>query len=232
MKLSVRVKLLPTLEQASALGSTLRALNVAANRVSKVAYERGVPREYELRRHTYAELKERGLGAQAAQLTIRKVRDAYTALKGNITAGNLGRPGSVRRVKAEAKPVNFRPDAAHPYDDRNLSWNLDVQTVSIWTTAGRIKHVRFACSAGALKMLQEHRRGESDLIECDGAFYLAAVCDVAEPEPYEPDGFIGVDLGIANVATASTGYRAAGRGLDRYRRRQLALRAKLQKKGT
>ena len=53
-----------------------------------------------------------------------------------------------------------------------------------------------------------------------------------KPSPYEPDGFIGVDLGIVNIATTSTGYQAAGRGLNRYRKRQLALRAKLQKKGT
>jgi IS605 OrfB family transposase len=81
-------------------------------------------------------------------------------------------------------------------------------------------------------MLQQYRKGESDLIERDGVFYLVAVCEVPEAERYEPDGFIGVDLGIANIATTSTGYQAAGRGLNRYRKRQLALRAKLQKKRT
>ncbi|WP_326798051.1 hypothetical protein OG946_23890 [Streptomyces sp. NBC_01808] len=38
-----------------------------------------------------------------------------------------------------------------------------------------------------------------------------------------------MDLGIVNIATASTGYQAAGRRLNRYRKRQLALRRKLQK---
>nr|WP_256341419.1 transposase [Streptomyces sp. TLI_105] len=47
-----------------------------------------------------------------------------------------------------------------------------------------------------------------------------------------PSGFIGVDLGIVNIATTSTGYRAAGRGLNRHRKRQLELRRKLQAKGT
>ena len=51
-------------------------------------------------------------------------------------------------------------------------------------------------------------------------------------EQYEPEHFIGVDLGIANIATTSTGYRAAGRGLNRHRKRQLALRRTLQAKGT
>ena len=232
VKVTVQVKLTPDAEEALALSATLRAVNEAANRVSEVAFERGVPREYELRKHTYADLKARGLGAQAAQHTIKKTRDAYTTLHANIRAGNLGRPGSKRRVRAESQPVVFRPEAAQPYDERCLSWQLDAQTVSIWTTAGRLKNIGFACSAEALKMLQEHRQGECDLIEREGVFYLLATCEVPQAQQYEPGAFIGVDLGIANIATTSTGYQAAGRGLNRHRKRQLALRAKLQKKRT
>ncbi|QBI54605.1 hypothetical protein [Streptomonospora litoralis] len=233
MKIVVQAKLVPDAAQASALSATLRTLNEAANRVSAVAFEHGVPREYELRKHTYADLRSQGLGAQAAQHTIKKVRDAYTTLAANIrAAGHLGTPGSKRRRNAESAPISFRPEAAHPFDDRCLSWQYDQRTVSIWTTAGRLKNVRFACAPDALKMLIEHRQGESDLVERDGVFYLMATCEVAEAEQYEPDGFIGVDLGIANIATTSTGYRAAGRGLNRHRRRQAALRAELQAKRT
>ncbi|MGW7202846.1 RNA-guided endonuclease InsQ/TnpB family protein [Streptomyces sp. NPDC054837] len=232
VKIVVQVKLVPDAIQASVLESTLRTVNDAANWVSEVAFEHGVPREYELRKHTYAELKARGFGAQAAQHTIKKVRDAYTTLKANVRNGNLGKEGSKRRRKAESKPIAFRPEAAQPYDDRCLSWQYDQQTVSIWTTSGRLKSVRFVCSADALKTLRAHRQGESDLIERDGVFYLIATCEVPEAEQYEPDGFIGVDLGIVNIATTSTGYQAAGRALNRYRKRQLALRAKLQKKRT
>ncbi|MEU9181105.1 transposase [Streptomyces sp. NPDC048550] len=233
MKIVTQVKLMPEADQAAALRSTLRAVNQAANWASGVAFEHGVPREYELRKHTYAELKARGLGAQAAQHVIKKTRDAYTTLKANIRAGNLGKPGSKRRVKAESKAITFRPEAAQPYDDRCLSWQYDAQTVSIWTTAGRLKNVRFACSPGALRTLREYRKGEADLIERDGVFYLVAVCEIPEaPLNEDPAGFVGVDLGIVNIATTSTGYRAAGRGLNRHRKRQLDLRRKLQAKGT
>ncbi|MFG3398356.1 RNA-guided endonuclease InsQ/TnpB family protein [Streptomyces parvus] len=232
MKIVMQVKLMPEADRAAALRSTLRTVNEAANWVSGVAFERGVPREYELRKHTYAELKAQGLGAQAAQHVIKKTRDAYTTLKANIKAGNLGKPGSKRRRKAESKPITFRPEAAQPYDDRCLSWQYDQQTVSIWTTAGRLKNIRFVCSPDALKILREHRKGESDLIERDGVFCLIAVCDIPEPQVFEPAGFVGVDLGIVNIATTSTGYRAAGRGLNRHRKRQLDLRKKLQAKGT
>ncbi|MFE5216514.1 MULTISPECIES: RNA-guided endonuclease InsQ/TnpB family protein [unclassified Streptomyces] len=232
MKIVTQVKLVPETDQAAALRSTLRTVNDLATWVSDVAFVNDVPREYDLRRHTYAHLKSEGLGAQAAQHVIKKVRDAYTTLHANLRAGNLGKPGSKRRRKAESKPITFRPEAAQPYDDRCLSWQYDTQTVSIWTTAGRIKNVRFACSADAFKVLQHYRKGESDLIERDGIFYLTATCEIPEAETYEPDRFIGVDLGIVNIATTSTGYQAAGRGLNRYRKRQLALRSKLQKKRT
>jgi putative transposase len=149
VKIVVQVKLLPDARQAPALEATLRAVNDAANLVSAVAFGRRVFREYDLRKQVYGDLKDRGLGAQAAQHVIRKTCHAYKALKASIRAGNLGKPGSARRVKAESKPVRFRPGAAQPYDDRCLSWQLDKRTVSIWTTSGRLRGVRFACSAAA-----------------------------------------------------------------------------------
>lgn len=78
MKIVVQVKLMPDAVQAPAIGATLRTVDDRANWASGVAFEHGVPREYELRKHTYAQLKAAGLGAQAAQHTIKKVRDAYT----------------------------------------------------------------------------------------------------------------------------------------------------------
>jgi putative transposase len=63
----VQVKLLPSPEQAAALAATLRAVNEAANWTSQTAFAHGLPREYSLRQHTYAQLKdERGLGSQVA----------------------------------------------------------------------------------------------------------------------------------------------------------------------
>lgn len=105
----------------------------------------------------------------------------------HLRAGNLGKKGSKRRIKAESKPITFRPEAAQPYDDRCLSWQHDQQTVSIWTTAGRLKGLRFACSPGALKTLRQYRKGETDLVERDGVFCLAATCEVPEADSYEQD---------------------------------------------
>ncbi|NVI89440.1 IS200/IS605 family element transposase accessory protein TnpB [Actinomadura sp. BRA 177] len=229
----MQVKLLPTPEQASALEHTLHRVNTAANQVAAIAFALGLRgRELPLRTLCYGDLKADGLGAQAAQHVIKRVVDAYTTLRANIRNGNLGGPASARRRKAESKPIVFRADAAHAFDDRNLSWQLDAGTVSIWTTAGRCKNLKFACSPDQAKTLAAYRKGESDLVHRDGKWFLIATCDVPESEVYEPADWVGVDRGIVNLATTSDGDNHQGRRLDRYRRWQARKRAELQAKRT
>lgn len=229
----MQVKLLPTTEQATALEATLRACNAAACDVAQLARDVGCYRNYDLRRHVYQGIKtDYGLGAQAAQHVIKKVADAYATLTANLKAGRYGKPGSKRRSRVEANPVRFRWDAAQPYDARMLSWQQDARTVSIWTTAGRLKNVAYTGSPAQLKAVATSAIGESDLVHRDGMWFLYASIEVAEAPPYEPDGFLGVDLGIANIAYDSDGNRYAGTRLNGYRRRQLRLRARLQQKGT
>lgn len=233
VKLVVQVKLQPTPEQAFALEATLRACNAAASEVATAARNAEVYRNYDLRKHVYTGIKEgHGLGAQAAQHVIKKVCDAYKTLKANVRAGNLGKPGSKRRRNAEANPITFRWNAAQPYDARMLSWQTDARTVSIWTTAGRLKGVAYTGSPDQLKAVATLPVGESDLVHRDGMWFLYATVEVTEPEPFDPQGFLGVDMGIANIAYDSDGIRYAGAKLNAYRRRQLRLRKRLQRKGT
>ena len=230
VKIVAQVKLKPrSAHDADAMAATLRACNRAANRVSRIAFEKDLKRRNELQEQTYYAVKSAyDLGAQPTVRVIKKVVDAYATMAGNIKGGHL--TGSARR-KAESKPIAFREDAAQPYDDRILSWNLDRRTVSIWTLAGRIKGVPFACSEHAMKLLA-HRKGESDLVMRDGEFFLIATIDLPEPAVYEPEGWIGVDLGIVNIATTSDDTIMSGRKVNRYRRRMARLRQKLQSKGT
>ncbi|MFF4144512.1 RNA-guided endonuclease InsQ/TnpB family protein [Streptomyces sp. NPDC001698] len=229
MKLVVRVKLLPSAEQAPALQATLVACNQAANHVSGVAHHTGVRRNRELRALVYTDVKNGwGLGAQAAQHVVKKVADAYTALRA------WRRKTSARRPRgAVSKPIGFRDDAAQTYDDRMLSWQLDQRTVSIWTTAGRVKRLAYTGGQEQLRLLEHYRQGESDLLLRAGQWYLEATIDVPEtPQNPQPQGFIGVDLGVVNIATTSTGHRHSGRRLNRTRQNDRTLRTRLQRKGT
>ncbi|MFD7407407.1 RNA-guided endonuclease InsQ/TnpB family protein [Streptomyces sp. NPDC059866] len=234
MKLVVQVKLLPTPVQAAALEATLRACNEAATWASEVAFENDVKNNFALRRLTYDEVKARwNLGAQAAQHVVKKTCDAYATLKANLKAGNLGKPGSKRYRRATEKPVAFRPEGAQPYDDRMLSWQIAERRISVWTIRGRVRDVAFTAAPEQLATLALYRRGESDLVCRDGMWFLNATCEVPQAAlNTEPAGFLGVDLGIVNIATTSDGEIMAGRGLNRIRVRERTLRTKLQKKNT
>ncbi|MEU8264895.1 transposase [Micromonospora sp. NPDC048999] len=232
MKIVVQVRLFPDAGQEAALRDTLNLCNEAANVVSAEAYRFRVFGKQALQRLTYGQLKAMGLSAQPAIHVARKVAGSYATLKANIRAGNLGKPGSKRRVTSESKPIAFRADAAQPFDDRCLSWQMPDRTVSIWTVRGRSGRVPFRCSDGQYVMLSAHRQGESDLVHRDGKWFLYATCDIPDVEVKEPDGFLGVDLGIANIATTDDGTRHCGKGLNRVRHRNQRLRAKLQRLGT
>ncbi len=256
----VRVKLLTDAEQFSVLSETLAACNDTANLVSRVAHEHREFRERDLRAITYAQARAHaGLGAQVTQSCIRKVAGAYAALRANLRAGNYGSKGSPRRVKVESAPVTFRPNAAQPFDDRCLSWqhdrsSLTTGTVSIWTTTGRMRGVGFVGHPAQVGLLRRYRKGETDLVIRDGVAYLLACVEVPAAVPVTGDhlsagtGWIGVDLGIANIAVTSDRTLAAvlmtdfgdvalegpaGRGSTKDRRtRNRELRERLQKKGT
>lgn len=233
MKLVVQVKLLPSPGQAAALEATLRTCNLAADHVSRIAFSSGTKDRNDLRRLVYADIKATyGLSAQPAVRVVKKVVDAYSTLVASLKAGRPGGPSSKRYRRAVGSAVGFRPKAAQPFDDRCLSWQYDARTVSIWTLGGRMKNVQFACSAEQLKTLVEHRRGESDLVQRGGKWFLIATCDIPEPEPYDPVDFIGVDRGIVNLATTSDGTNYQGHRLSRYRRWQARKRTELQMKGT
>lgn len=234
VKLVVQVKLMPTPLVAEALEATLHACNEAASWVARLAFEKRMYRNFSLRKHSYAEVKERwGLGAQAAQHVIKKTCDAYASLWANLSAGNLGKPSSRRYRRATERPIVFRTEAAQPYDDRMLSWQTDARTVSLWTTSGRMKEIPFTAGPEQLAVLARHRKGESDLVFRDGMWFLMATCEVPEaPTQPGPVGFLGVDLGIVNIATTSDGEVMAGRNLNRIRVRERKLRTKLQRKDT
>jgi transposase len=96
-----------------------------------------------------------------------------------------------------------------------------------------MKEVAFTASPEHLARLALYRKGESDLLYRDGMWFLTATCEVPEAEPNTNiTEFLGIDLGIVNIATTSDGQIMAGRRLNRGRLRERTLRQKLQRKNT
>lgn len=242
VKRTVVVKLAVTDAQDEALKATLLICNHAADFVSDAAQRCADRRAFTLHKSVYTQVKSMGLSAQPAVRVIKKVADAYTARTANLKAGNYGRRGSRRYQAVADTAVRFRPDAAQPFDDRCLSWQLTSSTVSIWTISGRIKGVRFVCADWQRKLLTD-RKGETDLVLRDGSFYLYATVDQPSPIPVVPvkdpvEGWLGVDLGIVNLAVTtdddpnSLDVQWSDGAVTARRRKNLAIRTALQRVGT
>ena len=211
MKLSAKVKLLPSDEQRKALDKLLRTANKACNWLSDQAWEQNTFGQYTLQKLSYRKLREIfGIPAQVAVRCTAKVADAYKLDK---------------KTKRRFKPLG-----SLAFDDRNLTWHVDKQSVSLGTLAGRIK-VAFAAGDRQLRQLAS-RQGESDLLFHRGNWFLTATCNVEEPDPGDADDFLGVDFGIANIASDSDGKHYSGKAVKAVRHRQRRLRTKLQKKQT
>ena len=209
MKLTVQLKLLPSNEQADVLRQTLERANAAANEASRVAWESGVFRQFALQKLVYRATRERfGLSAQMAIRLIAKVADAYKL---------------DRRTQR-----SFRPHGSIAYDERILKYGSEA--VSIWTIAGR-QHIPFVCGEHQRRLLSS-LKGESDLLLRDGEWYLYATADIPEAPEGAAVDWIGVDLGVVNIAVDSDGNVYSGGQLNGLRHRQSRLRSRLQSKGT
>ncbi|HEY8742210.1 MAG TPA: transposase, partial [Chloroflexota bacterium] len=182
MKLIAAIKLLPTPEHHAALLVTLERANAAANTISRIAWETGTFRQFGLHKLAYHRLRvESGLSAQVIVRLEAKVSDAYKLDK--------------KRLRT------FRTHGSIAYDSRILRYLPDA--VSIWTVEGR-QRVPFVCGERQRALLA-CQQGESDLVYRDGQWFLHATCEYTEPPEGEPNGYLGVDMGVVNVATDSDG---------------------------
>ncbi len=211
MKLIAQVKLQPTPEQAATLKETIERSNAAANYVSSISWEKQVFRQYDLHHILYHDVRAKfGLSAQMTVRLISKVADAYKLDK------------KTQRT--------FRPLGSIAYDDRIMSWKVEKRIVSLWTLSGRVK-LPFVAGVRQIEMLKT-RQGEAELVYRNGEFYLHQTCDVDEAPTDDIDGFLGVDMGVANIAVDSLGEVYQGKAIKNVRHRHRKLRSKLQAKGT
>jgi len=164
--------------------------------------------QFALHKLAYGDVRQTfGIGADVAVRVFAKVADAY-------------KPD--RKTKR-----GFKPLAAFPFNERLVSYKLDKRQVSIWTMGGRQK-MSFVAGERQMAMLQG-LRGECDLVFRNGEFYLFQTCDVEEaPERLVTD-WIGVDMGVANIAVTSDNEFHQGKGVKQVRIRHRALRTKLQR---
>jgi putative transposase len=186
----------------------MERFNAACNAIAAIAYRERCANNVMLQKLVYYSVRERfGLSAQLTIRAIGKVVDAYK--------------------RDKCKQPRFRPHGAVPYDERIMSWK-GVEALSLLTLDGRqIVPVKLGPYQEARI---DRRRGQADLIERDGCFFLYVTLDVPDVPPDDPDDYLGVDLGIVNLATDSDGTVYTGTAVNGLRRRHRRLRSKLQAK--
>lgn len=211
MKLVAAVKLLPTPDQAAVLTATLARCNEAATWLASAGFEAKVFRQFDMHKLAYYTLRERfGLAAQVAVRTIAKVADAY-------------------KINRKIAP-RFWCDAAQPYDDRILRFVRDGAAVNLWTLEGRVTIP--VIMGEHQRRLMAYRKGEVDLCLVRGKWYLAATCDIPETTEFQAEDWLGVDLGIVNLAADSDGRTYSGADVECVRDRLARRKAGLQRRGT
>ena len=197
MKLTLQLKLIPTATQHTALLETMRAFNAAASYAVQVGFADHGFTQQSIHKRCYRELRDRfGLSAQMAVRAIGKAVECFRRDKRHCPA--------------------FRETGAMPYDERILGWK-GPEHVSVLTLQGRqvIAMVYGEYQAEYLPCL----KGQVDLVYRDSTFYLYATIDIPEDIPIQPTRFLGVDLGIVNLATDSDGNSYTGAQVEAVRHR-------------
>ena len=210
MKLTLQLQLLPSAEQKTDLLATMVRFNEAATFAAQVAFDAQVFGQVSIHRLCYRTIRDRfGLSAQMAVRAIAKAVECF------------------RRDKTVC-PV-FKPYGAITYDQRVLSFK-GLSEVSLWGLAGRHR-MSFVCGAYQ-KALQGRIKGQADLVYRDKKLFLLCTIDLPEAAPIEIHDAIGVDLGIVNLATDSTGEVFTGEQVEKVRQRYGERRRVLNKVGT
>lgn len=204
------LKLAPSPEQHQALLETMHAFNDACNMIADVAYTNQLANKFKLQKLVYVDVRKRfKLSSQLAIRAISKTAESY------------------KRDKS-IQPT-FRHEGAVTYDERVMSFK-GLNEVSLLTLQGRVL-VPFRIG-GYQQSRLDAIKGQADLLYRNGTFYLAVTLDVPTPTPEDFPETLGVDLGIVNLATDSTGESFSGEAIEKNRQRLSSLRQRLQKRGT
>lgn len=211
VKLVVQLQILPDTEQRSRLLATLERVNEAATFAARKAFESGVFSQASIHRLVYRDVRSTfGLSAQMAVRAIGKAVECFARDR-------------------KVCPV-FKRHSAITYDERIMRFK-GTDKVSLWALMeGRITTPLIY--GQHQKQRFNHIRGQADLVYRKGRFFLYCTVNLPDSTPVQSTSFLGVDLGVVNIACTSDGRRYAGSQINSVRHRHRRLRTKLQKKGT
>lgn len=229
MLLTVKVKLIPGMEQRCILLQTMERFNQACDKVSAIAFRDHCFSKFLLQKFVYHGIREEfGLSAQLTIRCISKVVESYKTDFTNIKERNKKKRKD--ELKEELRQHEFRPHSSIVYDQRILSWK-GIEKVSLTTLKGRAI-IPIVLGGKYAELDLNLAKGQADLIYVDKQFYLCVVVEVSEETPLTPEGYLGVDLGQINLATDSDRNIYSGKNCEKVRKRYGGLKSRLQSVGS
>jgi IS605 OrfB family transposase len=209
---TVCCKLFTTPAIADALKETSERFSDACNHILKRAIEEKTHNAIQLHKLCYTEVRELfNLSANLSVRAIRRVVSSMTKLKGR-----------------RKQPKQFKPKSID-YDARIFSYREYDKTVSLTTTKGRLR-CPMILGQYQRKALEGRNPTSATVINKSGIWYIHIIAQ-RDVDPVGGNGIIGIDLGINNIATTSTGLRIAGKQRQDFKKKRAKVRASLQSKG-
>ncbi len=209
---TIVLKLQPTADQAAELDATLAAFAKACDYIADVARREHTTNKVLIQRACYREIRE--MFGLSANLAIRAIARVCAALKVPEKAHSKFQPTS---IDYDARIFSFREW------DWTISLTLLDSRQRIETKPG--EHQR--------QVLKGTQPTAAQLVKREGRFFLHIQTGGEAPEPIEPTDFLGVDLGIAKIATTSDDPKGhCGKPVEKVRRKHNLQRKRLQRKGT
>ena len=211
MNLTLQLQLLPDAAQSARLLETMERYNEAAAFAAQCGFDAGVFSQPSIHKLAYAEIRSRfGLSAQMAVRAIGKAVECFH--------------------RDKSKCPTFKPHGATTYDERIMGFK-GLDKVSLWAfPEGRV--IVPLVYGEYQKQRFDRLKGQADLVYRGGKFYLYCTIETPTDAPITPAEFLGVDLGIVQIATTSDGKDFSGSEVKSVRHRNRRLRSVLQKKQT
>jgi IS605 OrfB family transposase len=195
------------------------------NFVSEIAYKNNVFSPIKLVNISYHEARAEfpELSSAMVVLIIREVSGNY---KAQIT--QIKKHNSKKKVKRKRKLslMKRKVNNCVCYNEKVLGFKENNE-ISIWIFGRKV--VSYTCSERE-NLLLKSQKGQCDLIRRDNNFYLFFVYDVEEMSEINVKDFIGVDLGVTNIAVTDDGTIYSGAAINNYRWKKRKIRASLQRK--
>jgi putative transposase len=208
----------------AALRQTQAAFNSAASYCATVAWQQGVTNKNKLHFLVYAHSRVTyGLGAQLACCARDKAAEAVRAVRAERERQD---PASGQTIPKTCP--TFAADSSIRYDARSYRL-LSLDRVSLNTISGRIVG-QFVLGDFQRRYLYDTswKIGGAELVRRGEVWYLCITQSKAAPDPNEPTGYLGVDLGIVNLAADSDGQTYSGQQVQAVRTRRYDHRRRLQ----